>query len=351
MPKQNGTCRRMPAEKPMKNGCLRFETIGRRQSRRGQARVEPLSFDRSWLEKRPYMGLAMRLWNLLKSRGPRGVCLCVAAAILLLAQGCVIYDCIFSCFQFSESGLTQVLSNGIQVIAGLYGITLTGYIFFMERLEATAEKDETLFDVIELLKRRYNRFVVVITVNSLMAFLAGSALILRGLSPEMAARPLYRFVRNETLLFMVLAVCFICWFVLAVVDPDKIRRMCMEYKDRLSSGQEGSQTGDLEQFLADYNRVEGLLKEMAGHYLRKMFPSEAPQRGKTQMRRSMDFLKTQKWIDDPLWGDLDRLHRYRNYMLHSGELTVSQEMCQLAGDVRKALEQKAERENASPAPG
>lgn len=308
-------------------------------------------FGRSQTKKRPFNGPAAQFWARFSARGLKRAVRWLAVAALLLAQGCVVYDCVSPFFEFSESGLVQVLSNGIQVIAGLYGITLTGYIFFMERLDSTAERDETLYDVIELLKHRYNRFVVVITVNSLTAFILGSALILRGLPQRLLSQPLYRFALNETLLFMGTAVCFICWFVLAVVDPEKIRRMCAEYKERLSSRQKNLQTGDLEQFLTDCSRIEALLLEMADSRLHKVFSKETFRRGKPQMRRSMDVLRAQKRLSDPLWEELDRLRQYRNYTLHSGELTVSQEMCRLAAEVRQTLEQKAANERAPSAAG
>ena len=44
----------------------------------------------------------------------------------------------------NHENLMQVVSCGAQIIAGLYGITLAGYTFFLSRIDALMATDHTL---------------------------------------------------------------------------------------------------------------------------------------------------------------------------------------------------------------
>ncbi|MCD8126754.1 MAG: hypothetical protein LUD82_04550 [Clostridiales bacterium] len=69
----------------------------------------------------------------------------------------ILWDCKKMLLTVSENSLYYVASTSASVVAGLYGITLTGYIFFLNQFQRNGEEDETLDDPIHLLKRNYNR--------------------------------------------------------------------------------------------------------------------------------------------------------------------------------------------------
>ena len=63
----------------------------------------------------------------------------------------------------NENKILYLFSTSDQVVAAIYGLTLTGLIFFRNELRWEEAEDETLADVLESLKHRY--FVLMIFVS------------------------------------------------------------------------------------------------------------------------------------------------------------------------------------------
>lgn len=84
-------------------------------------------------------------------------------------QWVVIVLCLSPIEVFSMDAISQVMATSAEVIAGLYGLTLTGYIFFLDRLQQKAEDDEMLEDIIALLKKRYHNMVLILSGTCFVA--------------------------------------------------------------------------------------------------------------------------------------------------------------------------------------
>jgi hypothetical protein len=57
--------------------------------------------------------------------------------------------------ELNENQILYLFSTSAQVIAAIYGLTLTGFVFFRSELNRQEFEDETLVDAVESLKRRY----------------------------------------------------------------------------------------------------------------------------------------------------------------------------------------------------
>lgn len=73
--------------------------------------------------------------------------------IILSSYGFFLSVSKISYFELNENQVLYLYSTGAQVIAGLFGLTLAGYIFFNDRLEKEVQADESLYDAVETLKR------------------------------------------------------------------------------------------------------------------------------------------------------------------------------------------------------
>lgn len=58
-------------------------------------------------------------------------------------------------FGLNENQILYLFSSASQVIAAIFGLIITGYIFLRNELDRKADKDETLEEVILLLKSEY----------------------------------------------------------------------------------------------------------------------------------------------------------------------------------------------------
>lgn len=59
-----------------------------------------------------------------------------------------------------------VVSTCAQIIAGLYGITMAGYTFFLSRIDALIASDATLDYIVASIKRQFKSLIWYITMNA-----------------------------------------------------------------------------------------------------------------------------------------------------------------------------------------
>lgn len=268
-------------------------------------------------------------------RYPYFPALLVAGGVIAAAQFVVILDCLFPLIEFERDAICSVMSTCAEVVAGLYGITLTGYIFFADRFRDTSNEDESLYDAVQALLLRYNHMAGLISVMCLVCIVCGEGIVLYG-SNTILPDGLYRFIVDETLLLFFVTFDFILYFVISVLDPHKVSRISTQKKEKLSSDKK---TGDLQQFMADWNAIEDQLYAM-GEKLFKTIRLVPGAGKKPQLIHNMELLRNYGRIGMGLWRKLDRLRQYHNLVVHSPNMSVSQEMCDLAREVRAELADK-----------
>lgn len=235
---------------------------------------------------------------------------------------------------FSMEALAGVLTTSAEVVAGLYGLTLTGYIFFLDRLQQKADDDELLEDIITLLKKRYHNMVLILSVTCFSVIALSFTYIIYDVESNLLPDYIYRFWGFEALLMVFVALVFNIYFVITVVDPDKIPRVSLQYKQKLSSSE--TELGSLQEFLQDYEDIEELLMQK-GKGLAVSQIGTNPWKAIKHLN-GKERIEIRKLLSDPLLKDLTVLSQYYSYMVFSQEMTVTKEVCQLAKNVKNELE-------------
>lgn len=268
-------------------------------------------------------------------RYPYMIALISVGIISVIAQLLVIFDLVHPIIELDADAVSSVMSTCSEVVAGLYGITLTGYIFFADRFQNISKDDESLYDIVQALLIRYNRMAGTISLMTLIGIILGEGIVLYGyntLLPDWA----YRLWVDETLLFFFWTFDFILYFVISVLDPQKIDRISIQKRSKLS---EDTELGDLQDFLTNYKAIEGLLLKLMEKLLSSSLP--IPGRGKKpQIVYTLETLRNYSRISFQLWRQLEQLRQYYNLTLHDPNMTVTKEMCELAEKVRADLEKK-----------
>ena len=95
---------------------------------------------------------------------PRKLILAFFGFGLLLSAVTSAWGSISGMFRLNENQILYLFSTSSQVLAGIYGLTLTGFIFFRNELSREEQEDETLADAVESLKARYFRLLAFITI-------------------------------------------------------------------------------------------------------------------------------------------------------------------------------------------
>ena len=234
---------------------------------------------------------------------------------------------------FSMDAIGDVLGTSAEVVAGLYGLTLTGYIFFLDRLQQKAEDDDLLEDVIALLKKRYHNMVLFLSAACFAVVVLAFTFIIYNKDSNLIPAYMYRFWGYESLFVVFVTLIFNIYFILTVVDPDKIPRVSLQYKQKLSSSDKAF--GSLQEFLQDYEDIERLLREKSEGLAISQIGTN-PWKALKHLN-GKERLEIRKLFDDPLLKKLTTLGQYYSYMVFSQEMTVTKEMCDMAKEVKEEL--------------
>lgn len=267
---------------------------------------------------------------------PYWVGLLIFGCISIVLQILAILDCFFPLIVYEIDAVGNVMSTCAGVLSGLYGITLTGYIFFADRFQNTSKEDESLYDAVQALLLRYNHIAGFISLMCLICMVLGEGIVLYGTN-TLLPDGVYRFWVNETLLLYFMTFDFVLYFVISVLDPHKVSRISSHKKTKLS---EDTAPGDPEQFMADWAAIEetlGLLHKKLTQDI-KLLPTAG--RNKPQIVHTLELLRNYGRISTGLWRRLDKLRQYHNLTLHDPGMTVSQEMCGMAKTALAELEAK-----------
>ena len=263
---------------------------------------------------------------------PRIVWIAMIGSGVLMFQILIGVISVYPIMEISPEALFQAMATSAEVIAGLYGITLAGYIFFLDHLQEKVEKNPLLSDVVTLLKQRYHKMVLLLSGNTVLVIFSTLGLIVYGPENFFLPEVIYRFWVYETLFLIFTDVLLIIYFIVTVVDPDKISRISSQYKKKMS-GVNG-ELGDLQTFLSDYDEIEHILVEYSERQATK-YMMQNP----IKSMRSLNSVEIRKWINDILVRKLIKISQYYSYMVFSQEMTVSKEMYEMTREVKTELEQ------------
>ena len=269
-------------------------------------------------------------------RYPYLIVLLVFAIFTGFIQIVAILDCFFPLIEYQVDAVSSVMSTCSEVLAGLYGITLTGYIFFADRFKDTPEEDESLYDAVQALLIRYNHLAGFISLMCMLCIVLAETIVLYGTNTLLPAS-VHRFWINETLLLSFGTFNLILYFVISVLDPHKLERISNQKKSKIS---EDTTAGDIEEFMAVWGEIEDNLLALREELISKMRFIPGANKSKPQLVQTLEVLRNYGRINMNLWRKLDKLRQYHNLTLHDLNMSVSQEMCTLASDVLAELEKK-----------
>lgn len=169
----------------------------------------------------------------------------------------------------NENQILYLFSTSAQVIAGIYGLTLTGFIFFRNELSREELEDETLAEAVDALKSRYFALLVFITILVTLALLLANLAI----AHEGSGRDsLNTVIVNTGQVAFVTSLFAVAYFVRDVISPQRIERASKSIQSEVDPAFEEQAKGDLAAFVKNYNEIEALLEEAGQGYQVAMWP-------------------------------------------------------------------------------
>ncbi|MBB1322271.1 hypothetical protein [Shewanella sp. SR43-8] len=239
----------------------------------------------------------------------------------------------------NENQILYLFSTSAQVLAGVYGLTLTGFIFFRNELSREELEDETLVEAVESLKNRYFTLLVFVTLSSVVTLLLSNLAI----SYESTGTTLSTIIINSAQSAFVTTLLAVTYFIFEVISPKRIERESRKLQNQVDPAREETIKGSLEEFLKNYNELEEIIAKYGSIYQTTSsteYPSR-PRRHISNAKLSEMLFRNEK-ISESLYGEIKALITLRNSIIHGAEPVVSEKIVMdsstILSELRKALD-------------
>ncbi|WP_423204246.1 hypothetical protein PGC34_23360 [Pseudomonas kribbensis] len=277
--------------------------------------------------------------------------------VMLLADICVFGGWFFPLVSLSENQVLYIYSSQAQVVAAVYGLTITGYIFRSNQYDRLQDKDESLKEVLDKIKIRQHSTISFITVLSLLSIFCALVVIVFRESEDGFVRVL---TQNLSAALFVGVLVFVGVFVREAMLPDQIERASNDLKreveaDRttpeFSGAQESSQADSIKPenvreerasvqspevdtfalFMTEFNEVEKILDRYASAFLGRQGLNVSAPLSFNKAKSYRRFLSKQAIVREMIMGervskifadDLLKLIKYRNALVHGSDFNV-----------------------------
>ena len=217
----------------------------------------------------------------------------------------------------------SILSSYSAIIAGLYGITMAGFTFFLSRIDAMILTDSTVEYVASSLKHKFKVLIWCISSNVSVTLFISIALMYIPASKELSETFLYRLFFNEFVLFFLSSIGLIMIYSMMVINPNSIQSEAEKLKKKISKP--GAQPGDAVQFLSAYatleNACENLLPPLAVSKLKRDKGS--------RFEAILSLLYEQETLDKKALDKITTVHHDYACTVNCKTMQASRQMCTL----------------------
>jgi hypothetical protein len=132
----------------------------------------------------------------------------------------------------SENQNLYIFSTAAQVLAAIYGLTLTGYVFLRNQQDRESDKDESLVEIFADIQDQQYQFVAFISAIAAAAILL---CLLAIATTEMAQVTYEAYTSNGASSLFVLSLGWTTYFVVDAIRPGKIGAASADIKGEVAS--------------------------------------------------------------------------------------------------------------------
>ncbi|MCL7765487.1 hypothetical protein MPF19_18875 [Polaribacter sp. Z014] len=225
-------------------------------------------------------------------------------------------------FILNENQILYLFSAASQVIAAIFGLIITGYIFLRNELDRKYERDESYQEIITILKEEYFRLISIIssfTVTSIILCFLNIVL------ESSAHKSILDITINITGIIVIGSLLFIVSFILKILSPNSFEFASEELRRKYTTNENGER-GSLEDFLKNYNEIEYILQKYGSSLLyENLTDYESIKMKRIPNRKLVTILTKENKFDNKLESDLLKLISLRNGIVHGLNPTISNE--------------------------
>lgn len=237
-------------------------------------------------------------------------------------------------FILNENQLLYLFSAMAQIMGGVFGLTLTAYVFFVDKFKESAKNDDTYYDATDVLLSRYFYILILIAVT------CGATIVMciAGIVTLHNWTIVYPFILRESVLIFFVGIISILVFGTMLLDPKKLDKEIVKMKKQAEEhykAKGSTQAGDFTKFLRTYNLLEQVIIEFAKARVKGQ--TTYYQNYRPQIIQSLKILNTTEIINRSLLSEINEFRIYRNGLVHGVDFNVTQNACNRISDIYKAL--------------
>lgn len=229
----------------------------------------------------------------------------------------------------NENQVLYLFSTSSQVLAAVYGLTLTGLVFFINELNREQADDETKEASTRELKSRYYSFLLFITFFvGITICLSNAALSTESIGPGWINSIIIN-AGQSAFAFSLLAISI---FIFEVIDPQALERASDRIKENLDPSLTSTEKGSLEDFVRNFNSIEAILQKYGEAYQygassNAIYSTAIESQWRPNRRlsngRLADILLRNEKISRDLHEKIRELISIRNSIVHGADPVVS----------------------------
>lgn len=239
-----------------------------------------------------------------------------------LTVASVLFYYIYPIFRLNENQILYLFSAASQVIAAIYGLIVTGYIFLRNELDRKADKDESFEEIVMLLKTDYFSSIVNI---SIVTFISIVLCFLVTVAEAGKSHEAINLLINISVPTILTELILIISFVIKILNPNSLEIASNRLRE-ITTKDESDNKGSLEDFLKNYNQIEYILEKYGTAFSSTEFQDyDSIRRKRIAKSKLVNILYKEQKIDSSLRGNLLELISFRNSLIHGTDLFVSQE--------------------------
>lgn len=238
-------------------------------------------------------------------------------------------------FSLNENQILYFFSASSQVIAAIYGLIITGYIFLRNELDRKAENDETLEEVIAILKTEYFKSIKGISLVTVLS-ITSCLLVISNANSKAEYWP--EILINLSGSLIITELIIIAFFVIRILNPENIEIISDQIRHEISDSK-GGEKGSIEQFLSNYNQIEYIITKYGTVNEPGVADYESAKAKRFSNVKLVRILNQDGRINKDLMDRLIELISFRNSFIHGRDLRLSQKDVDNSENVLQELQQ------------
>lgn len=229
---------------------------------------------------------------------------------------------IYPIFHLNENQILYLFSAASQVIAAVFGLIITGYIFLRNELDRKADKDESYEEIVSILKADYFYSIKTISFVTLISISLCFLVIVNETSSN---KNILDILINISVPVILTELILIVSFVIKILNPNSLEIASDKLRTRTVLSDSGEK-GSIENFLNNYNQAEYILQKYGTAISNpELTDYESVKKKRISNVKLVNILFNDSRIDKALKDDLINLISFRNSLIHGRNLFISKQ--------------------------